>query len=50
MSEALAKPVVLHGLVELCNPAQIDVLRRVNTLLELTPPEATPIPRSNTSE
>jgi DNA-binding transcriptional MerR regulator len=50
MSEALTKPVVLHGLVELYNPAQIDVLQRVNTLLELTPPEATPTPRTNTSE
>jgi DNA-binding transcriptional MerR regulator len=41
-SEALSRPVVLHGLVELYNPAQIDVLQRLNTLLELTPPEATP--------
>ncbi|MFB9905566.1 MerR family transcriptional regulator [Allokutzneria oryzae] len=37
--EALTKPVVLHGVVELFNPAQLDVLQRVNTLLELTPPE-----------
>lgn len=50
MSEALTKPIVLHGLVELYNPAQIDVLRRMNTLLELTPPEATPIRRTNASE
>jgi DNA-binding transcriptional MerR regulator len=41
-SEALTKPVVLHGLVELYNPAQLDVLQRMNALLELTPPEATP--------
>jgi hypothetical protein len=27
MSKALAKPVVRHGLVELYNPAQIDVLQ-----------------------
>jgi len=40
--EALTKPVVLHGLVELYNPAQLDVLQRVNALLELAPPEATP--------
>jgi DNA-binding transcriptional MerR regulator len=40
--EALTKPIVLHGLVELYNPAQLDVLQRMNTLLKLTPPEATP--------
>jgi DNA-binding transcriptional MerR regulator len=33
-SDALARPVVLHGLVELYNPAQLDVLRRLNALLE----------------
>jgi DNA-binding transcriptional MerR regulator len=42
LSEALAQPVVLHGLVELYNPAQLDVLQRVNTLLGLTPSEAKP--------
>jgi len=33
--DALTTPVVLHGLVELYNPAQLDVLQRLNTLLEL---------------
>lgn len=41
-SEALTRPVVLHGLVELYNPAQLDVLQRMNTLMKLTPPEAKP--------
>ncbi|WP_216207283.1 helix-turn-helix domain-containing protein [Amycolatopsis aidingensis] len=41
-SRALSKPIVLHGLVELYNPAQLDVLQRVNTLLELTSPDAVP--------
>jgi DNA-binding transcriptional MerR regulator len=36
-SAALAKPVVLQGLVELYNTAQLDVLQRLNTLLEETP-------------
>ena len=36
---ALTKPVVLHGLVELYNPAQIDVLQRVNAIVGLTPPD-----------
>lgn len=35
---ALGKPVVLHGLVELYNPAQIDVLQRVNQILGLGDP------------
>jgi DNA-binding transcriptional MerR regulator len=39
-SDALSKPVVLHGLVELYNPAQIDVLQRLNALLEQTSPES----------
>ncbi|SFS55549.1 MerR family transcriptional regulator [Saccharopolyspora flava] len=34
-SEALATPVVLHALVELYNPAQLDVLRRLNEMLGL---------------
>ena len=38
ISEALSQPVVLHGLVELFNPAQIDVLQRMNAMLGLTPP------------
>ncbi|WP_181772591.1 MerR family transcriptional regulator [Amycolatopsis pittospori] len=38
-SRALAEPVILHGLVELYNPAQIDVLQRMNALLGLTAPE-----------
>lgn len=33
-SDALSKPVVLQGLVELYNPAQLDVLQRLNTLLQ----------------
>jgi DNA-binding transcriptional MerR regulator len=40
VSRALSKPVVLHGLVELYSPAQIDVLQRLNTLLQQTPPES----------
>lgn len=40
MSKALTKPVVLQGLVELYNPAQLDVLQRLNTLLEGTFPES----------
>ncbi|WET83002.1 MerR family transcriptional regulator [Amycolatopsis sp. QT-25] len=40
--EALTKPVVLHGVADLYNPAQLDVLQRVNALLDLTPPEGTP--------
>jgi DNA-binding transcriptional MerR regulator len=39
-SEALTKPVVLHGLVELYNPAQLDVLQRLNTILKETLPES----------
>lgn len=39
-SEALTKSVVLQGLVELYNPAQLDVLQRLNTLLEGTIPES----------
>ncbi|EMD24478.1 MerR family transcriptional regulator [Amycolatopsis azurea] len=31
---ALSEPTVLSGLVELYNPAQLDVLRRLNTLIE----------------
>jgi DNA-binding transcriptional MerR regulator len=38
-SEALSEPVILHGLVELYNPAQIDVLQRMNKLLDLTAQE-----------
>ncbi|WP_130342402.1 MerR family transcriptional regulator [Herbihabitans rhizosphaerae] len=38
-SGALSSPVVLQGLVELYNPAQLDVLRRLNALLEGTLPE-----------
>ncbi|MFC3454857.1 MerR family transcriptional regulator [Amycolatopsis speibonae] len=34
---ALTEPMVLRGLVELYNPAQLDVLRRLNALLGLTP-------------
>jgi DNA-binding transcriptional MerR regulator len=41
VSAALTTPVVLHGLVELYNPAQIDVLQRVNALAGLTPPDTT---------
>jgi DNA-binding transcriptional MerR regulator len=37
-SEALTRPVVLQGLVELYNSAQLDVLQRMNALLDLTPP------------
>jgi len=39
-SEALTRPVVLQGLVELYNPAQLDVLQRLNTLLEGNLPES----------
>lgn len=39
-SEALTKPVVLQGLVELYNPAQLDVLQRLNTLLKGVLPES----------
>ncbi len=38
--KALGKPVVLHGLVELYNPAQIDVLQRVHQILGLGSPES----------
>ncbi|MET0135554.1 MAG: MerR family transcriptional regulator [Kibdelosporangium sp.] len=39
-SEALTKSVVLQGLVELYNPAQLDVLQRLNTLIEANRPES----------
>jgi DNA-binding transcriptional MerR regulator len=39
-SKALAKPVVLHGLAELYNPAQIDVLQRMNKIMGLGSPES----------
>ena len=42
MWKTLTTPVVLQGLAELYNPAQLDVLQRVNTLLNLTPPDTTP--------
>jgi DNA-binding transcriptional MerR regulator len=35
-SDALARPVVLRSLVELFNPAQIDVLQRVHAILGLS--------------
>lgn len=34
---ALSEPMVLRGLVELYNPAQLDVLRRLSALLDLAP-------------
>lgn len=39
--KALTEPVVLHGVVDLYNPAQLDILQRVNAMLDLNPPEAT---------
>ena len=39
-NKALAKPVVLHGLAELYNPAQIDVLQRMNKILGLGSPKS----------
>ncbi|MFC9255493.1 MerR family transcriptional regulator [Amycolatopsis thailandensis] len=34
---AMTEPTVLRGLVELYNPAQLDVLRRLNVLLGIAP-------------
>lgn len=39
-NRALATPVVLHGIVELYNPAQIDVLQRVHAILGLGSPDS----------
>lgn len=45
-SEALSRPVVLRGLAELYNAAQIDVLQRMNSLLGLTPGTTTGGPQT----
>lgn len=44
--EAVTRSVVVQGLVEFYNPAQLDVLRRANALIEAnpTPSERRPDP------